>query len=179
VRHHGLQVTGLVLFVTLLVESLVRSKAARWDRGLAAGLFLAAAALFLPPTLATSREFSAASRAVEQIRARVEEQTRELPPGSTLSLLGVPQGILPPYYFGWGLLSALKLPFTETDLASRSTVVNARNRSLNRVQARLPTHYDLVLEFDPGDWVTPELRDRYYKRHWREGFIRRGVRDQF
>jgi hypothetical protein len=129
--------------------------------------------------LETGAEFGAASRAVREIRAQVEEKTADLPPGSTISLLGVPQGILPPYYFGWGLLSSLKLPFTRTDVASRSTVINARNLSLNRIEARLPTHYDLVLEFDPNDWITPELRERSYKRHWREGFIRSGVRDQF
>jgi hypothetical protein len=176
-RHHGLQVMGLVAFATLLVDTLLGSRGARWERGAAVALLLAAAALFLPPTLATSREFGAASRAVEAIRAQVEEQTADLPPGSTISLLGVPQGILPPYYFGWGLLSALRLPFTATDLAARSTVVNARNLSLNRIQVRLPTRYDRVLRFEPGDWIGPELRERYYERHWREGFTPPGVRD--
>lgn len=180
VRHHGPQVIGLALFVTLLLDTLLGPKASRWgERGLAAGLLGVAAALFLSPTLETGAEFGVASRAVREIRAQVEEKTADLPPGSTISLLGVPQGILPPYYFGWGLLSSLKLPFTRTDVASRSTVINARNLSLNRIEARLPTHYDLVLKFDPDDWITPELRERSYQRHWREAFIRPGVRDQF
>jgi hypothetical protein len=78
-------------------------------------------------------------------------------------LLDAPQLVLPPFYFGWGLLSALRAPFTPSDLADRCRVVNPRQRSLNRVTGPLPDAYERRVALDSGrvpDWV----RARYERR---------------
>jgi hypothetical protein len=167
VHHNLLPVIGLGLFATLLTDTLLVAGGARREPVGAALLLLAAGACFLPPSLATTSEYRAASRAVAEIRARIEARSAGLPDGSTLSLRGVPQEVLPPYYFGWGLLSALKRPFTPSDLANRCTVVDARNAELNRARVPTPERYDLVIEFDPDEWVSPEHRARQRQRELR------------
>jgi hypothetical protein len=113
---------------------------------------------------------------VRSIRQAIEDRSSATPPGSAVALSGVPQWIVPPYFFGWGLLSALQLPFTASDLAARSSVIDARNVTLTRVQVELPQHYDLAIEIDEAWWSTPELEQRYLERLWRDGIVPRGVR---
>lgn len=171
VRHNLLPVIGLLLFVTLALEALLESGRLRRPRACALALLGTSTALFLPATLATNAEWRAAAAAVEEIRARIEERTAGLPPGSAVSLAGVPQWVLPPFFFGWGLRSALAKPFTESDLASISTVIDARNLELSRARVPIPERFDLVIEFDPREFVTPELEARYLGRLRREGVL--------
>jgi hypothetical protein len=177
VRHNLLPVIGLVLFATLLAATLCEGATPARERTCAALVLAVAAALFLPPSLATSREYRTASAAVARMRAEIEARTADLPPGSAVSLAGVPQWVLPPFFFGWGLLSALREPFTASDLASRSTVVDARNLELTRARVRRPEHFDRALSFEPREWVPPELEERQLRRLWREGLVPRGVRE--
>jgi hypothetical protein len=102
---------------------------------------------FLPPTLGMARGFDESSRIVQTIRARIEQDTAGLPDGSSIFVAHVPQWTIPPWYFGWGFLSALKLPFTTTDLANRSVVINPRNLALTRSKVEPPGRYDLRLDF--------------------------------
>jgi hypothetical protein len=176
VRHNLLPVIGLVLFATLLAGALFEGATPGRERARAAAFFAVAAALFLPPSLATSREYRTASAAVARLRAEIEARTADLPAGSAVSLSGVPQWVLPPFYFGWGLLSALREPFTASDLASRSTVVDARNLELTRARLPRPERFDRVVSFTTRDWVPPALEERQMQRLWREGLVPRGVR---
>jgi hypothetical protein len=176
VRHNILPVVGLMLFAVLVVDALLAAGALRRPRAAALGLLAAAAALFLPPTLATSVEWSAAARGVAQIRATVEERTAGLAPGCAVSLSGIPQWVLPPFFFGWGLRSALQRPFTGSDLARVCTVIDERNLELTRAQLPRPVRYDAVVELDPRRWATPDLRKRYRQRLRREGLLDEGAR---
>jgi hypothetical protein len=168
VRHHLLPVIGLVLFGAVLLDSLLSAGVLRRAGACALALVAAATALFLPPTLATSREYRTASAVVARMRAEIEARSAGLPEGSTLSLVGVPQWTLPPFFFGWGLLSSLGKPFTESDLARKSTVINRRNLELTRARTPIPQRYDLLIEFDPRDWVPRELEQRQLRRQARE-----------
>ncbi len=164
VHHNLLAVIGLVLFATILLDALLMAGVLQRPGAWALGLALGSTALFLPPTLTTIREFDTASEVVRGIRASIEAQTAALPPGSSLALRGVPQWVLPPYFFGWGLLSALEEPFTKSDLANRSTVIDARNLELNRSRRPVPERYDLVLEFDLAAWVPAWMEARQRQR---------------
>jgi hypothetical protein len=93
-----------------------------------------------------SRRFDEASRTVRSIRAQIEEATAGLPDGSAIFVGHVPQRQKPPWYFGWGFLSSLKKPFTESDLANRSVVINPRNLALTRSHVQPPENYDLRLD---------------------------------
>lgn len=145
-RHHPLLVIGLVVFATLLLGELTRGLGRALDRTIATAALLACALAFLPPTRATMRSFGAASETVRAIRAQIELQTVHLPDGSSVLVTNVPQLTSPPWYFGWGFLSALKLPFTESDLANRVVVVNPRNLTLTRSRTPVPEHFDLRVE---------------------------------
>jgi hypothetical protein len=175
-RHQVMAVTGLLLFVVVLLDSLLVGASRRREAFLAAGAVLLSATLFLPPSLAASAEFREASRVVAAQRAEIEARTAHLPPGSTVSVEGVPQLVFPPFYFGWGFLSALKRPFTETDLARHSTVVNQRNLLLTRAPRPQIEHFDLEIRFDPREWATGELQDRQALRARREGYSPRAAR---
>jgi hypothetical protein len=177
VRHNVLPILGLVLFATLLAGALLGDAGRRREVAAAAGLFAAAAALWLPASLATSAEYRTASAAVARMRAAIEERTADLPPGSAVSLAGVPQWVLPPFFFGWGLLSALREPFTASDLANRSTVVDARNLELTRARPPRPARFDRVVSFTASEWIPPALAERQLQRLWREGLVPRGVRE--
>jgi hypothetical protein len=177
VRHNLLPVVGLVLFATLLAGALFGGATPGRERTCAAAVLGIAATLFLPPSLVTSREYRTASAAVARMRAEIEARSADLPPGSAVSLSGVPQWVLPPFFFGWGLLSALREPFTASDLASRSTVVDARNLELTRARVRRPERFDRVVSFAPREWVPPALEERQLQRLWREGLVPRGVRE--
>jgi hypothetical protein len=93
-----------------------------------------------------ARRFDEASHTVRTIRAYIEEATAELPDGSAIFVGHVPQRTKPPWFFGWGLLSSLKKPFTESDLANRSVVINPRNLSLTQSNVQPPENYDLRLD---------------------------------
>lgn len=176
-RHQVMAVIGLLLFLVVLLDAALVRGSRRREAWVAAAVLALALVLFLPPSLATSAEFRHASRAVAALRAGIEERTAHLPPGSVVSVEGVAQWMFPPFYFGWGLLSALKQPFTETDLARHSTVVNRRNRLLTRAPEPRVDAFDLVIEFDPRDWIAPELRARQMLRLKREGYAPRGAVD--
>jgi hypothetical protein len=171
VRHNLLPVIGLLVFATVLLDTLLLLGWLRHPRVCALGLLLASTGLLLPPTLATGREYRRASAAVAAMRALIEERTSGLPAGSTVSLLGVPQWVVPPFFFGWGLLSALKRPFTAADLAQRCTVINRRNLELNRSRAPIPERFDLEVKLEPEEWITPDLKRRHRLRLELEGQI--------
>jgi len=175
-RHNLLPVIGLVIFVTLLGDVALQGGWIRREGRCAAAWLVISTLLFLPPTLVNGSDFRTASAAVKSIREGIEQRTAATPPGSTIALQGVPQWILPPYFFGWGLLSALQLPFTRSDLAARSSVIDARNITLTRAPVELPEHYDLSIEIDSGGYATPELEQRYLERLWRDGIVPRGQR---
>jgi hypothetical protein len=162
-RHHALVVTGLVLFVTIALGALLDAGLLARERRWAAALALAGTAAFLPPSLVTAREWRQASATVRALRQEIEERTADLPDGSRVLVRDAPQWVLPPFYFGWGLLAALRAPFTPDDLADRCRVVNPLHRRLNRVTDPLPDAYDRTLELDGG--AIPEwMRARYARR---------------
>ena len=101
---------------------------------------------------------------VERLRADIEQSTQELPDGSNLLLSGVPQWKVPPYFFGWALQSALKRPFSESDLANRCRIVEMRNTELTGDRTPLPERYDKVLRFDAQTWIKPEMERRWLNR---------------
>ncbi len=150
-RHHVVALIGLVLFAISLLD--VMSRTARvprgWQRGGALALAAVAAVAFLPATIARARLYDRASGVVEEVRHRIERETADLPSGSVLRIDNVRQLTQPPFYFGWGLLSALKKPFTASDLANRSLVINRRNLTLTGSKQRIPRRYDLTLDLDP------------------------------
>jgi pimeloyl-ACP methyl ester carboxylesterase len=157
-RHNILPVVGLFLFGGLLVGTLIDLGTLK--RGLAYALiFPLLAALLLPPTIETSLEFRRASRTVRQVRQSIVEQTRDLPDGSTVLLRDVPQWGVPPWYFGWGLLRALRQPFTENDTANRLTVISPENLAMNEIRTPLPRRFDRVIRIDPG-LVSPYMHER-------------------
>ena len=82
--------------------------------------------------------------------------TADLPAGSTVLIRNVPQYTVPPYYFGWGLQSALKKPFTSTDLATESLVVNPKNIQINDFDIEIPQEFDRRVELE-RDWRRPRL----------------------
>lgn len=161
-RHNVIPVVGVLLFAVTLLDGALRGADFRWERSAVATIAAVAGFAFLPPTLELSHEYDRASRTVARVRARIEAETAHLPPGSKIHLINVPQGTTPPYYFGWGLLSALKQPFTETDLATKSLVVNVRNIQLNAYDVEIPEEYDYVLRLcetwpKTRPWVWPNL----------------------
>lgn len=174
VRHNALPLIGILLFATLAVDTLLSGGLLRGPRRCALGVATLSAALFLPPTIASSREWRATAAGVAAMRAAIEEQTAGLPRGCVVSLSGVPQWILPPFFFGWGLRSALQRPFTASDLARVCTVIDARNLELMQEPLLIPPRYDAVIELDPSPWVTPALEQRHRLRLWREGIVPRG-----
>ena len=172
-RRNGLPLIGMVTFLTVALASAL-GPVSRRRRVTAAAVTLAlAAALWIPPALRNSHEFHRASRIVREARAEIEARTADLPAGCVVGLANVPQSIVAPWYFGWGLLSALKQPFTATDLARRCTVYDPRNRALNRVREPPPAKFDRVIEFEPGRWRSEEDLEREVGRLVRIGLLRR------
>jgi hypothetical protein len=167
-RHHVLPILGLTLFAAVALGALLESGALRGERRWAAALVGGALLFFLPESLTTSLEFQRASRSVEQLRAEIERRTADLPDGSHVLLRDVPQLVLPPYYFGWGLLSALSAPFTASDLAGRVVVVNMLHRELNRVRTPPPREYDRILDLDGRHAVAPWIAARHDQRAVRD-----------
>ena len=173
-RHHLLPVLGLVLFVAVALGALLDAGVLARERRAAAALAAVAALLFLPPSVATSLEWRQASRTVGRLRAEIESGTQDLPDGSRVFLGEVPQLLLPPFYFGWGLLAALRQPFTAADVADRMVVINPRNLGLTRVRVALPESYDRVLKLGGLEAVPLWIRERYERRLARDLGLRPG-----
>lgn len=143
-RHNIMPIIGLILFAVFLLWGVVR--ALNWGRVGQVSAALAALGLcglaFLPPTLEMSARYHRASETVDDVRQQVEDATAHLPPGSTILLRNIPHWWGAPVHFGCGLLSALKMPFTETDLANKSFVYNALNVKFNEYKFEKPKHFD-------------------------------------
>jgi hypothetical protein len=61
-------------------------------------------------------------------------------------LTHVPQKVAPPWYFGWGLGSALSAPFARSGPWHRLQIVNHRQRAMTFDDSPLPENYDLRLD---------------------------------
>ncbi len=159
-RHNVLPVIGVVMFATLLLEAVVRCLRPRpTGRRMVVAVAIAACTLaLLPPTIALGRLFHVASGLVEKARAQIERETAGLPEGSTILLRNVPQFDRRPFYFGWALQSALKRPFTESDLANKSLVINFRNIHYNNYQVSIPERFDREITLT-GSWPFEEPPD--------------------
>jgi hypothetical protein len=168
-RRNILPVLGLILFLTVLADSVSGILRPAWRPGGLAAALLVATLLLLPPTVQNSLEYQHAARTVSRVRAEIDARTSHLPPGSNVFITHVPQWQVPPYYFGWALRSALKRPFTDSDLANHSRVVELRNMQLNRDRTPPPQRYDAVVEFDPATWSSPEMERRRVSRLERAG----------
>jgi hypothetical protein len=167
-RHHALPVLGLFALATLALGTLLDAGLLRRERLAAALLAAASAVLFLPSSVATSLEYREAAASVARLRAEIDERTADLRGDCDVLLSGVPQLDLPPFYFGWGLLPALRPPFTASDLAGRCRVFEPRNLRLTRVQTPLPESFDRVLRFESSERVPPWVLARYRQRRLRD-----------
>jgi hypothetical protein len=106
---------------------------------------------------------------VAWLRAEIETRTEDLPDGSRVLVRGVPQLTVPPYYFGWELLSALGRPFTATDLSGRVVVFDPRNRSLNDVTDPAPAEFARTVDIDylVPRWIASRHRQRQFRDYGR------------
>ena len=145
-RHHGMAVIGLVLVLCVLLAEASARLAPGRQWALSAGLLLAGALVFAPPTLALARSYDGAAGVTERVRRAIDEHTRDLPDGCTVKIENVPQWTERPWYFGWGLRSALMRPFTASDLANRCLVYNARNVALTKAPIEPPARFDRVID---------------------------------
>jgi hypothetical protein len=167
-RHHVLPVLGLAMLESVALATLLDLGVLRGERRVAGAMLAAAALLFLPASIQTSREYRHASRVVEEMRGRIEERTGALPDGSRVLLRSVPQLDLPPYYFGWGLRSALGPPFTPSDVAGRITILNPRNLQLNNIAPQEPVQIDAEIDVRRANAIPGWMRARYVQRSQRE-----------
>ena len=168
-RHHIFPVLGLVFFETVALATLLDLGVLRRERRVALGLLAVGALAFLPPSIITSREFRHASRVVEDLRAQIEARTAGIPDGSDLVLRGVPQLVLPPFFFGWGLRSALAPPFTTSDVSGRMTVLNPLHRELNRITKPVESVHGVEVDVGRSDAIPRWMKLRYRQREVREG----------
>jgi hypothetical protein len=168
-RHHIFPVLGLVFFETVALATLLDLGVLRRERRVALCLLAVGALAFLPPSILTSREFRHASRVVEDLRAQIEARTVGIPDGSDLVLRGVPQLVLPPFFFGWGLRSALAPPFTASDVSGRMTVLNPLHRELNRITKPVETVHGVAIDVGRSDAIPRWMKLRYRQREIREG----------
>lgn len=167
-RHHLLPVLGLVMLVCVALGILLDLGVLRSERRVAVGMLALAAISFLPASILTSREYRYASAVVAELRADIESRTHELPSGSNVMLLSVPQLDLTPYYFGWGLRSALRPPFTPSDVSNRLVILNPRNRRLNNIETKLPDRIDFTLDMRRDGAIPDWIKQRYQQRVLRE-----------
>jgi hypothetical protein len=180
-RHHVLPVVGLALFLTVALGALLDAGVLARERRWAVALAGAAALLLVPPTILTSLEWHQASRVVRDLRAEIERRTANLPDGSSVLAADVPQLLLPPFYFGWGLLSSLRAPFSPGNVAGRLHVYNLQNIGLTRAKVELPERYDRVLQLGGTARVPDWVRARYERRLERDLGLRvpqRGAGDE-
>jgi hypothetical protein len=146
-RHHSLPLVGLVLAWTLAAEGAISRLTDRWRASCVGAALLAATVLLLPATLRNGRAFHDASRVTERARAEIETLTRGLPDGSAVLLVGTPLQEDPPFYFGWGLQSALRRPFTASDAAGRLRIIDRRSLAMNRSTVVMPERFELKIRF--------------------------------
>ncbi|HJS60096.1 MAG TPA: hypothetical protein VKA01_18455 [Vicinamibacteria bacterium] len=149
-RHHGLPLVGLALFLALAADRALGRLATVGCAAVTATAAGVMAVVLLPPTLSRAGTFSEASRVTARVRERIEQHSRHLPDGSRVLLIGTPLQEEPPYYFGWGLQSALSRPFTASDAAQRLRIFDRRDWALNRRQGRLPSTFDFEIRFAPS-----------------------------
>jgi hypothetical protein len=167
-RHHILPILGLVMLVSVSLGTLVDLGVLRRERRVAIAMLAIGAMAFLPVSIQTSREYQTASRVVEEVRGRIESELSELPFMSRVVLASVPQMDLPPYYFGWGLRSALSHPFTPSDAWNRFVILNQRYRELNNIDSGLPAKIDHTINVGANDSIPDWIKERYLSRAMRE-----------
>ncbi|HVO11164.1 MAG TPA: hypothetical protein VMX54_10535 [Vicinamibacteria bacterium] len=146
-RHNAVVAVGAASFAAVVCSALAGAAGPGGRRLVAAAAFALGALAWLPPTLAMERRFDQASGVVSDVRRRIEAATAHLPEGSAVKIVGVPQQAVPPYYFGWGLVSSLKRPFTPSDVGNRLVLVNRRNLMMNGSPLSRPRVYALKLDF--------------------------------
>lgn len=168
-RHHIFPVLGLVMAETVALATLLDLGVLRRERRVALAFLALGALAFLPPSVTTSREYRHASRIVADLRAQIEARTIRLPDRSDLVLRGVPQLVLPPFYFGWGLRSALGLPFTASDVSGHAMVLNPLHRELNRTAKSVEEVHGLEIDVGRSDAIPHWMKLRYRQREIREG----------
>jgi hypothetical protein len=147
-RHHGMAVIGLAMFASAVLAGACERIAPAAQRAVCAALLLVCAVAFVPPARGLARSYDAAAGVTSRVRQAIDDQTRHLPDGCAVRITGVPQWTERPWYFGWGLRSALSRPFTAGDLANRCAVVNDRNLELTGARIEIPERFDLVIEID-------------------------------
>jgi hypothetical protein len=147
-RHHGMAVIGLAMFGSALLAGVGGRLSPVRQWAVCAALVVVCAAAFVPPAYGLARSYDAAAGVTARVRAAIDEQTRHLPDGCAVRITGVPQWTERPWYFGWGLRSALSRPFTPGDLANRCVVVNDRNLELTGARFEIPERFDLVIDID-------------------------------
>jgi hypothetical protein len=154
-RHHSLPLAGLAIAGSLALEAACASTTDRGRSACVGAAIVAATVLFLPATLRGAHALHEASRVTERAREQIESLTRDLPDGSAVLLVDTPLQEDPPYYFGWGLTSALKRPFTPSDAATRLRIVDQRSLAMNRSRVPTPKRFDLEIRFakDPPGYV--------------------------
>ena len=76
-----------------------------------------------PPTLATVENYTRMSNRCRLALSSIEQDTRSMPRGDVLVLVGMPAHETPPWGFGWSLAEALRPPFVEEPIDSRLEVV--------------------------------------------------------
>ena len=161
-RHNVTPVIGILLFLTVLLAVLSRALGLRRDVPVVAVAVLLGTICFVPIDVALSRDHDVAARDVQDVRARIEAETLDVPDGGTVLLNNVPVLANRPYYFGWGLQSALKRPFTANDLANRVLVINHEDIQLNEYDFTIPAKFDRVVIFEQS-WPRARPWDFVYK----------------
>jgi len=148
-RHCVVMVFGLCLFAGLLVEGALAGLPSGWPRSATVvTLALALGLALLPPGQQKSRRFDEASRAVERVLDWVDRETATLVAPCTVKLVNAPITEAPPYYFGWGLQSALRAPFRKSRIGERCRVFSEEDAVINGFVLPRPTSYDRVLVID-------------------------------
>jgi hypothetical protein len=146
VRHCIVLVLGLCLFVGLLLYGALAGLESGWPRTcLVVALAFVAGLALIPPGQEMSREFSDAARVVEHVLDRVDQETADLVHPCNVKLVNAPIFGAPPYYFGWGLQSALRLPFRKSRIGERCRVFSDEDSIINVRRSRSPVRYDRIL----------------------------------
>ena len=145
-RHHAFVIVGLGLLLGLATH-VVMEPMSRAGRAVLFVVAIAAmTAVWLPATLRNARQFHEASRVTASVREAIDTLTAGLSDGSTVRLVNTPLSPSPPYYFGWGLQSALRQPFTPSDCSKRLTIVDAGDLRMNH-RAAAVSRFDLEIRF--------------------------------
>jgi hypothetical protein len=157
-RHHSLPIVGLALFLGLATDVVTETLGRVARAACLGGALLVVTAVWLPAALRNAREFHEASLVTARVREAIETLTAGLPDGAAVRLVHTPLQGEPPFYFGWGLQSALKRPFTPSDAAKRLRIVDSRDLALNGRATLMPRRFDLEIRFrerPPGtiEWV--------------------------